>query len=80
MDAEQQPGPVGGGAGFGRAAHDDGSAAGAAVGAGVGEEVALPLEAQAERGGDDGLPDDGQAVQAVVKAEREADDQQRARG
>ena len=52
-------------------------AADAAMGAAIGEEVAEPLKAQAERGGQAGMPGDRHAVQAVLEAEREAHHQQR---
>ena len=57
--------------------HQHRCAAGTAVRARVGQEVALALEAQAERRRDHRLPHDREVVQRVVEAEREADDQQR---
>ena len=58
-------------------AHHHRRAARAAVHARVGQEVALALEADAERRRDDRLAHHGQVMQAVVEAEREARYQQR---
>ena len=43
----------------------------------IGQEVTLPLETQAKGRGDDRLADDRQVVEAILEAEREADDEQR---
>ncbi len=78
VDAEQHPRQVAAAprSGCGNAHHDR-RAAGAAVRARIGEEVALALEAQAERRGDHRVAHHRHVVQRVVKAERKAHHQQR---
>ena len=78
MYAEQQPRQVAVARICAGAAHHHRRPAGAAVGAGVGEEVTLALKAQSEGRGDRRLAHHRHVVQGVVKAEREAHDQQRA--
>ena len=43
----------------------------------IGEDIALSLKAQAERGGDNGVAHDRHVMQRVVEAERKADDEER---
>ena len=56
-------------------ADHDGRTARAAVHAGIRQEITAPLEAQAERRCDHGLPHDRQVVEIVVKSERKPGDQ-----
>jgi hypothetical protein len=57
--------------------HQDRRAAGAAMRARIGQEIALTLEAHAERRRDGALAHDGQVMQRVVEAQREANYTQR---